>query len=96
MSTELFYIAILYFTFISLITAAVTLSDKIKAKKGSFRVSEKTLIVLALIGGGLAEYSVMRLIRHKTLHKKFMIGLPVIIILQLATVILVFSDYILH
>ncbi len=81
------YIVLIYFALISLITAAVTAADKHKAKKGSFRISEATLFILALLGGALSEYITMRLIRHKTLHKRFMLGLPLIIILQLAAVI---------
>lgn len=96
MSRELFYVAVLYLALISLITAAVTAADKIKAKNGAFRIPESTLLALAIFGGAVAEYFTMRLIRHKTLHKKFMIGLPVIIIFQLLSVILVFSRYILH
>ena len=79
---------IIYFLIISLITAIVTAVDKHKAKKGAFRVSEATLFVLAIIGGSLSEYLTMRAIRHKTLHKRFMIGLPIIMLLQLAAIIL--------
>ncbi len=89
MSETLLLVIVCWLTLISLVTAAVTVADKVKAKKGSFRVPEKTLIMLALLGGSVAEYAVMRLIRHKTLHKKFMIGLPVIIILQLVLIALV-------
>lgn len=96
MSTELSGALAIYFVLICLVTAAVTVADKIKAKRGRFRIPESTLLLLALLGGSPAEYTVMRLIRHKTLHKKFMIGLPVIMILQLLAVILVFSRYILH
>ena len=81
-SSPLIFIC-LWLAAVSVITAAVTVADKIKAKKGSRRVPEKTLILLALLGGSVAEYFTMRLIRHKTLHKKFMVGLPLIIILQL-------------
>ena len=96
MSKELFYALVLYLALISLFTAVITAADNIKAKKGAFRVPESTLIILALLGGSIAEYAVMRLIRHKTLHKKFMLGLPLIIILQLIAIILVYSHYILH
>lgn len=82
------YIFAIYFALISLITAIVTAADKHKAKKGAFRISEATLFILAFLGGALAEYCTMRLIRHKTLHKRFMIGLPAIIILQLTAIIL--------
>ena len=78
---------LIYFALISLVSATVTVADKQKAKKGSFRISEATLFILALLGGSLAEYMTMRLIRHKTLHKRFMLGLPLIILLQLAGVI---------
>ena len=78
----------IYFLIISLITAIITATDKYKARKGRFRISEKTLFLLAFMGGALSEYLTMRLIRHKTLHKRFMIGLPLIIILQLVAIIL--------
>lgn len=90
MNKEILLIALCWFALISLVTAIVTLSDKIKAKKGSFRIPEKVLFILALLGGSVAEYFTMRLIRHKTLHKRFMVGLPLIILLQLITIILVF------
>ncbi len=85
---------IIYFALISLVTAIVTAIDKYKAKKGSFRISEKALFILAILGGSLSEYLTMRLIRHKTLHKRFMIGLPLIMILQLTAIILI-SIYVL-
>lgn len=80
---------LVYFLAVSLITALITAIDKYKAKRGSFRISEATLFFLAAIGGALGEYLTMRLIRHKTLHKRFMIGLPLIIILQTVAIILV-------
>ncbi len=80
---------IVYFLAVSLITALITAIDKYKAKKGAFRISEATLFFLAAIGGALAEYMTMKLIRHKTLHKRFMIGLPLMIILQIVAVILI-------
>lgn len=79
---------LIYFLIISLVTAIITATDKYKARKGRFRISEKALFLLAFMGGALSEYLTMRLIRHKTLHKRFMIGLPLIIILQLVAIIL--------
>ena len=90
MNQEVIFVLLGWFAFISLLTAIMTAADKIKAKKGSFRIPEKTLIILALLGGSVAEYSVMRLIRHKTLHKKFMIGLPLIIVFQLVLITALF------
>ena len=79
---------LIYFAVISLVTAVITAVDKHKAKKGAFRISEATLFLMAVLGGAFAEYLTMRCIRHKTLHKRFMIGLPFIMILQLVAVIL--------
>ena len=78
----------IYFAVISIVTAIVTAIDKHKAKKGAFRISEATLFVLAILGGSLSEYLTMKAIRHKTFHKRFMIGLPMIMILQLVAIIL--------
>lgn len=82
-----------YFLLISLITAIITAADKSKAKKGSFRVPEKVLFILAVLGGSLAEYLTMKAIRHKTLHKRFMIGLPLIIIFQLLLVLILIFKF---
>ncbi len=87
MSEQISYLLI-YFLIISLVTAAVTLYDKKAAVKyPKHRVSEAMLFLLALVGGALAEFLVMKKIRHKTKHKSFMIGLPVIIFLQIALII---------
>lgn len=99
MSKELIIFITAYFVLISLVTAIVTVADKVKAGKGAFRVPEKALFLLAVFGGSLAEYLTMKSIRHKTLHKRFMLGLPLIMILQLiiaVAVILFYSEYILH
>ena len=78
---------LIYFAVISLITAIVTVYDKKAAKKfPKNRVPEKVLFILAFLGGSVAELFTMLKIRHKTKHKSFMIGLPAIIILQVAVV----------
>ena len=73
-----------YLMIINLISIIVCVLDKYSAKVGGRRVPEKTLFVLCLLGGSVGMYLTMRLIRHKTLHKRFMIGIPIIIIFQLA------------
>ena len=78
---------LIYLASISLISAAVTVHDKRAAKKKRRRVPERNLILLSVFGGSVAMYMTMQLIRHKTKHAKFMIGIPVIMILQLAAVI---------
>jgi uncharacterized membrane protein YsdA (DUF1294 family) len=65
---------------VSVISALLTIYDKIASKKlRKHRVPEKVLLTVALFGGALSEYITMKIIRHKTRHKKFMTGLPVII-----------------
>ena len=80
---KLYTAALLYFAVISFVTFIITALDKILAKKKMRRIPEATLLSLALFGGALSEYITMKLIRHKTLHNKFMIGLPVIILFQI-------------
>ena len=58
-------------------------SDKHKARKGSWRIPEKTFFLVALIGGSLGVYAGMLLCRHKTRHWYFMAGIPAILILQI-------------
>ncbi len=71
-----------YLVAISIISVVFCVYDKKMAIKHKSRVSEKTLFILCFLGGSVAMYITMRLIRHKTLHKRFMIGIPFIIILQ--------------
>lgn len=78
-----------YFILISVISVAFTVGDKQSAKRGGRRVPEDFLLTLGLLGGALAEYIAMKIIHHKTRHKKFMIGLPVEIIIHLAIVVLI-------
>ena len=73
--------------------AGLTVSDKVRAKKGKWRVPEDTLLFVALLGGAVGEYITMRLIRHKTRHKKFMITLPVFILLQAALALVLEAKY---
>ncbi len=87
----IYYIAIIYFIIISLFAIVFTVKDKKRAIKNKWRVKESTLFLLAFLGGSLAEYLTMKAIRHKTQHKRFMIGLPVIMILQLTVAIFICS-----
>ena len=65
--------------------------DKYKAKKGRWRISEATLLMMAVIGGSIGAWVGMRLWHHKTMHKKFKYGIPVIIILQVALMVYLHS-----
>ena len=67
---------IIYLTVISIVAIVMTIADKAKAKRDAWRIPEATLMLVGLFGGALAMYVTMKTIRHKTKHKKFMIGLP--------------------
>lgn len=69
---------------VNLIAIILMKKDKENAQKGERRVREMTLMVVALIGGSLGMYYAMFKYKHKTLHKKFSIGIPVIIVIQCA------------
>ena len=66
------------------------LADKLKAKKGAWRIPERTLIGIAVIGGSIGAIAGMNLFRHKTRHLKFSIGLPVILAVQVVLGLLVY------
>ena len=77
-----------YLLIISIISLSVTIYDKWAAKKKpQERTRESTLILLSALGGSVAMLLTMLGIRHKTKHIKFMLGIPLIILLQAALVL---------
>ena len=76
---------IIYLSLISLVAVVLTLCDKRAAKRSEHRnrVCERRLFFVAILGGAPVMLATMLLIRHKTRHKRFMVGLPVIILVQL-------------
>ena len=73
----------------SLISIVVCIYDKKISKKNKveLRIPEKVLLILSALGGSVAMLATMLLTRHKTKHVKFMLGIPVIIVLQVALVL---------
>ena len=80
-----------YFIAVCVIGAVVCVYDKLAAPRGWKRVPERTLFFWALIGGGPGVYLTMLLIRHKTLHRSFMLGIPAIMVLQAVIIIGVYN-----
>lgn len=78
-----------YFVIVSLFSVIVCLFDKYRARRGGFRVSEATLWWLSVLGGAAAMLATMKTVRHKTRHKKFMIGLPIIIAIHIIIAVVV-------
>ena len=82
-----------YLCLINAIAAAVCIFDKIQAKRHGRRISEKMLFFLSAAGGSVGLYAAMRLIRHKTLHKRFMIGVPLIFAAETLILIYLYIKY---
>ena len=78
-----------YLIFINIVTFLVYGIDKWKAKQGSWRISEATLLMLAVIGGTIGALLGMQVWRHKTMHKKFKYGLPLILLAHIALMYLI-------
>ena len=68
---------------INVITFLVYGIDKWKAKKEKWRIPESTLLLLAVVGGSIGALLGMKVWHHKTMHKKFKYGIPLIIVLQI-------------
>ena len=63
--------------------------DKRKAKKGQWRISEKALLLFAVVGGSIGALIGMKVFRNKTKHLKFVIGVPMILVLQIVIIIVI-------
>lgn len=69
---------------INLVTFIVYGIDKRRARMHSRRIPERTLMWLAVLGGSIGAYLAIHIFRHKTKHRKFMLGVPAIMVVQLA------------
>ncbi len=77
---------ILFFIFINGIAIIMMKKDKEYAQTGAKRVRENTLLIIALVGGGFGEYYAMYKYKHKTLHNKFLFGVPMAIMINIAMI----------
>ncbi len=77
-------VLLVWLAVINLVTFAVYGIDKAKAKRGAWRVPEKTLFLLPLLGGSLGALLGMRVFHHKTKHWYFVWGIPLILLAQIA------------
>lgn len=73
-----------YLLAINAVTFIVYGIDKYKAKKAKWRISEATLLLLAVLGGSVGAWGGMKVWHHKTMHKKFKYGIPAILLIQIA------------
>ena len=79
---------VIYLVAVNVITFFLYGIDKWKARRSKWRIPETTLLGMAIIGGSLGAWLGMRMWHHKTMHKKFQYGIPLILIVQIALVLL--------
>lgn len=80
---------ILYLLVMNMIAFGTMAADKRKARKGKWRVSEKTLFLEAILGGSIGAMIGMYHFRHKTKHRKFVLGMPTILIAQIGVALMI-------
>lgn len=83
---------IYYLLGINAVTFALYGIDKFKSKKGWWRIPEKTLLMLTVIGGSMGALCGIRLFHHKTRHKKFYLGVPILLVIQIVLLSLFLID----
>lgn len=81
---KMWQFSIIYLIVVNMAGLGIMAADKSKAKRRAWRVPEKTLFFISLIGGSIGTWGGMYLFRHKTKHWYFVIGMPAILIAQLA------------
>ena len=75
-------VALLWLLVWNFVAFALMGVDKAKARRGRWRIPEKTLFLSAILGGSVGAMLGMSLFRHKTQHRRFRLGLPLILALQ--------------
>ena len=85
------HVVLAYFITVNVLGLVLFGIDKWKAKNDKWRISEATLLSLTVIGGSIGTWVGMKVWHHKTMHKKFKYGIPLVMVLQLA--LLLFTLY---
>ena len=85
-------ILICYLVMINVVAFITYGIDKLKARRNKWRIPESTLLLLAMIGGSAGAWLGLKVWHHKTLHKKFKYGIPLIFIVQVAFCIYLLSN----
>lgn len=87
------FLILIYLAIINIFAAVLTVFDKLRAIHHGRRVREATLLLVAALGGNPAMLVFMLMIRHKTRKPKFMVGIPLILLAQIAVVIMVWRRF---
>ena len=80
-------IFLVFYALMTIVTFVLYGVDKGKAKKGQWRIPEKTLLLFAACFGGLGAFLGMKIFRHKTKHMSFKIIVPILAIIQIAAIV---------
>ncbi len=88
---KIYYLVILYLVLINLAGFAIMGIDKKRAKADKRRIKEKTLFLIAIMGGSIGSVVGMRYFHHKTKHKSFVLGMPFLIILQVLIITFLYN-----
>lgn len=83
----------IYLAIINVVGLIFMLADKIKAKRGAWRIPEATLMGIAAIGGSLGSLIGMYWFRHKTRHPKFTVGVPVLLAIHVVLIVVLTSAF---
>ena len=86
MSTE--QLILIYLAVINVVTFIMYGIDKWKAKRSKWRIREAALLGLAVLGGSIGTWLGMKVWHHKTMHKKFKYGIPLILVAQIVIILL--------
>lgn len=81
-------VLIIYFLLVNSLGFYAMYTDKLRAKKRAFRIPEATLFAIAIIGGAIGCILGMYTFRHKTKHWHFVYGMPIILVLQIVSILL--------
>jgi uncharacterized membrane protein YsdA (DUF1294 family) len=82
-----------YLCIINIFAFFLMMYDKYKARTGGWRISESQLIVTAIFGGALGMIVSMKTFRHKTMHIKFSVGLPIIFVLNIVIFSIAYGSF---
>ena len=88
--TEIQKLIIIYLVVINVATFLTYGLDKWKAKKSKWRIREAALLMLAVLGGSVGAWLGMKVWHHKTKHKKFQYGVPLILVAQVVLLLLMY------
>ncbi|WP_084170577.1 DUF1294 domain-containing protein [Clostridium algidicarnis] len=87
----IYKLILFYFILLNILGFLSMYIDKSRSKKSQWRISESTLIIIAVLGGSIGSYLGMKKFRHKTKHSKFKYGIPFIIFIQIIIIFLIFN-----